>query len=376
MKILVKALSKVYTLLSYLIPVKKNYYAFFPLHDMSKLSGNIKAMLTYMQQHHKDAQLVIIAKTPEVKKEAVEMGIKHTTPIFGFSWALLRVKFLFIDSNWFPKLLSPKLNVIQLWHGAGFKNIALMDDNLTKEEREIYEYYYSRYALLISISENDLKKNKESFSSPNIVITGSPRNDLFFVSADYKRKIKQKYQLDSFDKIITYAPTFRDFQTIEPFSDIFWTGLQEFLERTNQIFVVKKHPVDQYLKVPTHLPNVKDLSHIVSDTQELLVITDLLISDYSSISTDFSLTGKPILTYVYDFEMYLKNCRSMYYNLEEILPKPFVHTEEELLDMICDQKWTETEDYKESYNKFKNLFHKYADGDSSRRVMDEVLKLK
>lgn len=129
-------------------------------------------------------------------------------------------------------------------------------------------------------------------------------------------------QLETYSRIISYAPTFRDFETTEPFFESFWRSLQDFLDRTNQVFIFKTHPEDRNLKVLSNFKNIKDLSHIVDDPRELLLISDLSIS--SSLTTDFTLTGKPTLIYAYDFEGYKNNCRSIYYDLEEIISKPFV----------------------------------------------------
>src|SRR5699024_3966255 len=111
----------------------------------------------------------------------------------------------------------------------------------------------------------------------------------------------------------TYAPTFRDFETAPPCSPGFWKKLNEYLVANNEFFVVTKHPLDLYLKIPGHYSNIDDWSEKIDDVQNLLLITDLLISDYSSIVTDFVLTGRPILTYAYDFEVFKQKCRSIYY---------------------------------------------------------------
>ena len=374
-KISIRIVSWIYAVLSNLIPTKKNYFVFYPLHDLTKFSGNLRALAEYIKENHNNIEMVVMTTNKDVKKEAKKLGIKSSSPFYGFSLALLRAEFIFIDSNWFPYLLSRKVSVVQLWHGPGFKNVALMDDNITDEERKKFEAYYRQFALLISTSKDDLEKNKDSFGSPNIAITGLPRNDIFFSNSNYIEEIKRKYHLKSYSKIITYAPTFRDFETTEPFTEKFWIALQAHLKNTNQIFVVKKHPLDQFLKVPENLPNIQDFSEVISDTQELLAISDVLISDYSSVSTDFALNGKPIISYVYDLEKHINNCRSFYYKLDDILPKPFIKTEEELLEKIKDSNWMKDEIYIESYNNFKTIFHTYLDGNSSKRVMDEVFKL-
>lgn len=364
-----------FKILSYFIPKKKRYYALYPLHDTSKLSGNIRAMALYLHKCHKNIEIVVITNNKTVKNELKELGIKSHILFAGFSWTLLRAEFVFIDASVSRMLTNSRVSIIQLWHGVGFKNIALLNNNLGEKSLYALSKFFKKYALLITSSNDDFKKKKDSFKSPHIVITGSPRNDIFFASSSYFDKIKKQYNLELYSKIITYAPTFRDFETTKPFSNSFWESLQEYLEKTNQVFVVKKHPWEKHLNVPKNLLNVKDLSKLVSDPQELLLVTDLLISDYSSITTDFALTNRPILIYAYDFEAYKNNCRSVYYDLEKILPKPFIYNEEVLLKRIKSDDWTRDKNYIDSYNTFKATFHKYIDGNSSQRVMNEVLKL-
>lgn len=366
----------VFNVLSFCIPKKKNFYGFYPLHDTTKLSGNIKAMLLYIKDNHKNIECVVITKNEKVQKELKCLGLKSRAPFAGFCWTLLRAEFIFIDASVTQILVNSKLSIVQLWHGVGFKNIALLNDNVTDNTRNLLAKFYRKYKLLISSSDNDLKKKKDSFMAPNIKITGSPRNDIFFSRPSYSEEIKKKYDLEPFTRIITYAPTYRDFETTPPFSESFWLSLQEHLQNENEVFVVKKHPWEKYLNVPENLANIKDVSSVIADPQELLFITDLLISDYSSITTDFSLMDRPILIYAYDFEIYKNSCRSIYYNLEEILPKPFVHSEGELLKKIENVHWLNDETYKDSYKNFKITFHKYNDGNSSQRVMNEVLKIK
>src|SRR5699024_10867868 len=130
-----------------------------------------------------------------------------------------------------------------------------------------------------------------------------------------------------------------------------------------------------YLKIPGHYSNIDDWSEKIDDVQNLLLITDLLISDYSSIVTDFVLTGRPILTYAYDFEVFKQKCRSIYYDLNVILPRPLVKEEEELLEKIKDRHWCSSPQVKSSYENFRKTFHSYLDGDSGRRVMEAILNL-
>ena len=145
--------------------------------------------------------------------------------------------------------------------------------------------------------------------------------------------------------------------------------MQQYLQQTNSIFVVKKHKYDRALHVPCIYDNIIDLTPEVGDVQELLAVADILISDYSGIVSDFVLTERPILFYVYDYDDYVKNCRTFTYDLKKLLPGPFIYNEDVLLQYICDIKWFDDKLYKNRYLKFKELFQKYDDDKSSFRVV-------
>src|SRR5690606_3485094 len=106
----------------------------------------------------------------------------------------------------------------------------------------------------------------------------------------------------------------------------------EYLHKNNILLVIKRHPFDK-----THfqsLSNIKDYSDNIVDVQELLVCTDILITDYSSVFFDFSLTNRPIIFYAYDYNEYLENCRGMYFDYYKEMLGPFARNESELLHLI------------------------------------------
>lgn len=369
-------LLNLHAFLSYLIPKKKDFYAFLPLHDQTKLSGNLRAFLLYLQKENPQVQVKVIAANEKLLKETRLLGFKSAKPIRNFSWSCLRAEYILTDASVHPFFRKSKLEIIQLWHGVGFKNIALLNDHLSSKTKEDLQMVYKKYKLLIASSPEDYQKKKASFNVENTVITGSPRNDIFFQEEGKVQELKKHYGLGSFRKIIAYAPTFRDFPTRPPFSTPFWEDLQDYLIKEETLFALKKHPWDKYFQVPSKFKNIVDISEKIKDPQELLLISDILISDYSSISTDFALTGKPILCYVYDLEEYIANCRSIYYNLEEVLPKPLIKKEEELLAALSSTDWFDNRDYLESYKKFQQTFHTYLDGHSSKRVLQEIVNIK
>ncbi len=360
-------------LLSYIVPKKKRLYVYIPAHDPRKFASNTKALFIYSNENHKEIKNVYIARNHKVYNEIKSQGyLAVNNPILAI-WNVLRAEHIIIDAT-LKRLSDGNFSIIQLWHGTGFKDIGLLNNNNDSKLNRIKKHY-KKYRIIVANSNDDLKRKNDSFDSENAMITGSPRNDLFFSNRTFTDLLKRKYDVNGFDKIISYTPTFRDFNTTEPFSESFWNRLNDYLIRSNSVFLIKKHPWDKYLKVPANFSNIKDFSTLVSDVQELLLISDVLISDYSGIITDFAITGKPIIIYNYDYDQYMETCRTMYYDLNEIFPKPFVKDEEDLLNKISDQDWTNTPLAQESYQNFKNKFHTYNDGNSSKRVMEAILKL-
>lgn len=369
-------LAHLYAVYSFLIPKKKNYLVFRPFHDRKRLSGNIKALILYAHEHHKDLRPTLVTTNKRLQKEAKRYGLRTKSSYLCVFWAVLRAEHIVMDSYSMIFRLG-KFSIIQLWHGVGFKNIGLMNEGINKSprRRKILKTMYSKFDLIASTSVSDQGKQNKSFGVNTAKITGYPRNDMFFASNGRFEDLKKQHGFDKYNQIITYAPTFRDYKTGRPFSEQFWWELQQYLTRINGLFVVKKHPWDIFLKVPDKYDNIKDVSSDFQDAQELLMISDFLITDYSSVATDFVLTGKPILIYAYDLDQYKKNCRSIYYNLEAVLPRPFLEFEEELLEKLKDKNWCNDPAIKRSYIHFRNTFHQHLDGNSSKRVMQAILEL-
>jgi|SRR5690606_13127773 len=102
--------------------------------------------------------------------------------------------------------------------------------------------------------------------------------------------------------------------------------------------------------------------------QELLLITDILITDYSSVMFDFANTRNPMLFYTYDLELYRDKVRGFYMDFEKEAPGPFVRNTEEIIDAIQN-----IEIIKKQYlDKYKQFYEKYCyleDGKASERVV-------
>ena len=106
------------------------------------------------------------------------------------------------------------------------------------------------------------------------------------------------------------------------------------------------------------------------DIDELYIISDLLITDYSSVFFDYANLKRPIFFYMYDLEEYRDDIRGFYLDLKE-LPGPILKTEDELIKNI---KNTTIDFYNDKYKAFNQKFNYLDDGKASKRVVEKILK--
>ena len=141
----------------------------------------------------------------------------------------------------------------------------------------------------------------------------------------------------------------------------------------NYVFLIKKHINEKQIFNVNNFSNIIDVSDKVEDVQDLLVFTDILITDYSSVFFDFVLCDRPIIFYCYDFKEYLKNSRDMYYDYFEEMPGPFAKNQDELFQLLTSiEKLFIQNEYKEKYELFRKKFNYYLDGQSSERLYEHL----
>ncbi len=229
---------------------------------------------------------------------------------------------------------------LMLWHAG----MALKRVEQDAEQSLSYSYLRKAHAdsavcdLMISGCrfQTELIANKFWYDG-EILEGGIPRNDIFFRKAlhqSLRTTIGERYGIPADHRIVIYAPTFRRNHSLEPYR-IDWQRAIDSLERTFG------GPVTLLLRLHPLLIGHKELHRLLTDRrmvdvtdyhdmQELLVVGDMLITDYSSSMFDFAMLRRPCLLYAPDAESY---DRGYYFRLEE-LPFPVAHTEEELIGEI------------------------------------------
>lgn len=341
---------------------------------MFKIKENQVAFIS-LESRHLDSDMKLIYDELEKRKDVVlkkvvieydQQGIKQ-----NFLYMLNCIKQLFVintshvviirDNNYVVSTFKREgVQVIQVWHACGA--IKKFGNALPRK------YPIKNYDYIIANSPYWKKPYSEAFAvkEENVVVTGMPRVDCLF-NQNYlkqsKEKLLRKYPQLVGKKIILYAPTFRG-NIYKGFSMLPFDGIK-FIESfdENTYLLYKLHPLLKDISLPQH-PRILDVCH--EDTHELFTLSDVLISDYSSIVFDYALLNKPLYFYTPDLNDYLKDVGC--YVKKEDLPIEVALTMNELIEAI-------QVPYKGNIEAFKNKFFTYQDGKNTKRVVELILDL-
>lgn len=272
--------------------------------------------------------------------------------------------------------LKPETKLVQLWHACGaFKTFGFTrigrpkgSPQPTRNHRS-YDY--------VTVSSSYCKKcHSEGFgiATDNVVPTGIARTDVFF-DEEYKEKFKKSFyeqypQLKD-KKIIMFAPTFRgnlkgDANYPMGLFDVKKVcktlGDEYAIIIKHHPFITEKHPIPNKYK-----DRVIDLSEN-TEINDLLFISDLVITDYSSLVFECSLLNLPMLFYAYDLQTYIKS-RDFYFDYKLYVPGKICNNINVLLDSILN------EDYQtEKIAPFRDMFFENLDGKSTERIANLLYK--
>lgn len=257
---------------------------------------------------------------------------------------------------------------IQTWHGGlGLKKIEAAATDLPSS------YIYSAKKdskminLLISNSKYRTEQYKANFwYSGEIAEYGLPRNDIFFKKdKNIIQKVKKELNISKEENIIMYVPTFRsyDFDYLSINFDNLVNKLKNKYGKNYKV-LVRLHPNKCDFDI-----NGENIINVTNypDADELLLITDILISDYSSIFFDFLFTGKNVYLYAPDYKKYTHN-RGL--NFEYLkLPFSISLTNKELINNIIND---EAKKYENDLKNFLKKVNIYDDGTASKKIVDKI----
>lgn len=357
-------------------PVKQDKVLFIEVRG-EKLDGSFQMILSWLNR-----------KRPNICKNAVYLGwgrcggIRYLMNCLDMIYEMSDARAVFISEacnvlGAVPKRRETK--VVQLWHGCGaFKKFgystAEMKWGADRRELEKYPNYKNMDIITVSSPEVAWAYEEAMGVSPDkIYPTGVSRTDIFF-RKNFRKKAGEKLDQAAGQignrKVILYAPTFRgelnDARSCEDFPWDLFAGRYG----SEAVLLVKHHP---FVKVRPQIPeNCRDCIFDVTDSmkiEELLCVSDLCISDYSSLVFEYSLMERPMIFFAPDMEDY-KDWRGFYYPYEEMTPGP-----------VCVDAETLMEEISKSFNgfdrqkvrDFRDRFMCACDGHATDRIMKLAL---
>lgn len=304
-------------------------------------------------------------------------------------------KYMSISKYWIfnykiPDYLCPKKNQIfvQCWHGTPLKRLGYdlthFDNvlNTAEEMKKRYKIEASKFTYFLSPSKFASEKfisawNLKEIGKESIIVEkGYPRNDfLFNYTEEDVKKIKNKLGIEKDNrKIILYAPTYRSNQHEASLGYTYKEEInfKRLKEKFGENYIILFRPhyfIANIFDFKKYEGFVYDVSNI-DDINELYVITDLLITDYSSVFFDFANLKRPIIFYMYDLEYYRDKSNGFYIDLEE-LPGRIIKTQEELENEI--ERLSHNSEYDEKYKRFNEKYNYLDDGKASKRLIETII---
>ena len=277
--------------------------------------------------------------------------------------------------------MRPETTVTQLWHGCGaFKKFGFStaDAIFGASRKDMENYPFNRNYTHVTVSSPDViwayeQAMRYTHESGVVKALGSSRTDIFydeeFIKSAYD-ELYEKFPAAKGKKVILYAPTFRGRVAKAKSPNVL--KLREMYEAFGEEYVVimKHHPlVRKRPKIPAELIDSFAVDFTTDMSIEtLLCVSDICISDYSSLVFEYSLFERPMIFLAHDLDEFF-DWRGFYYDYDELTPGPVVKTTQEVIDYISD---IDNLFDKEAVQNFRNKFMCSCDGHATERIISTV----
>jgi teichoic acid glycerol-phosphate primase len=378
---------------AYLIVFKVifNFFKLFPIKNkvtfVVSFGDNAKYVLDELKKEKSTSDIVCLYTKPSAKAlfegysdiELIPFESRDFFKTILSTYHIATSKNIIID-NYYGFLavteFKPGVECIQLWHAAGaIKKFGLEDQSITTRSQRAYKRFLNVYrnfdkVVVGSDAMAAVFMNAFGIPSEKILRTGIPRTDFFFDK--YKqREVIQKLESENNDlkskKTILYAPTYRDGELDASDIKLDLNRMQKELGE-EYIVLLRLHPaIRTTFSYNDKFPGfVYDYSGPAYDVNELLLVTDILISDYSSIPYEFALLKKPMIFFAYDLEEYTQS-RGLWENYTSMVPGPMVKETSDIIKVIKKNQFN-----LDLVRDFSKKWNKYSNGKSSLNLVNFI----
>ena len=344
-----------------------------------QLGGNLSILRDELAARRPGLRIVTLAHRPGRGVRGKVAAAWHAVVAAAY---LATSRVFVVDDYFFPiYVVTPRAGttIIQTWHACGaFKKIGYsvldksfgMDDELARRVR-----VHSNYDICLMASQAAAVHYAEAFRQPLERFRtdlGIPRTDVLFGEdrlARTRAVVRDKYGLHGDRRVVLYAPTFRgDSVTDARATDDLDLGILKEVLGEDHVVLVRLHP---FVRARTQIgPELAGFAIDVSDhpdINELMLVSDVLVTDYSSAIYEFSLLGRPMVFFAPDYEQYERE-RGFYFDYRTGVPGPIFETTDALAAYLRAGRFD-----LERVERFRAESFDVADGRSTERVTDELI---
>ncbi len=359
----------IYNFFCLFCPVRQKKIVLFNGHNHG-LNGNLQKVYEEMQKRDVKYNFFIVSKRDLFSGKFL-VRIKGVFVFFVIlPYHMATAEKVFFNDNFIPlaymKTEKKQTQFVQLWHGAGaFKRFGLS----TEKDSSVYKLVKKanqRITHLFVTSKQVVPYYEEAFAmeKDKIYPIGIPVTDLYFDKEEIdKRKEVVYQQFPEFrkKKLLLYTPTFRgeDWENQNILKQFNISKIHEILGE-DWMILIRMHP-----KFPVE--NITENEYCYNMTNynsisDLYLVSDVLITDYSSTVVEYSLLDKPIIMFAYDLEKY---DRGFYYDYESMVPGAVAHSQQELYKIL-----EKNIDYMDKRHNFVKFQYDNIEGKVCEKVLD------
>ena len=363
-------------------PIEENTIMFETFMGKS-YADSPKYIYEYLAKNYPNKyKFVWVLNDPKTKLPYGGIKVKRFTR--KYAYYLAKSKYFVFNVRqplWFRK--REEQIFLETWHGTPLKRLAFDQEEVTAASPTYKAQFYRQkqewdYLIAPNKFSSDIFKSCFMYDG-NMLETGYPRNDLLLANNrdQIAIELKKKLNIPLDKKTILYAPTWRD-------DEYYGNGKYKFKLKLD-LDLLKQELGDEYVVLlRTHhyiadnldVTGLEDFAFNLSkydDIAEVYLISDICITDYSSVFFDFANLKRPMLFYTYDLDKYRDVLRGFYIDMETELPGPLVYTTEEVIDKIKNLN-SLNQEYQQRYEQFYERFCSWEDGNAAMRVVEAVFK--
>jgi CDP-glycerol glycerophosphotransferase len=281
-------------------------------------------------------------------------------------WTARGASRLLVVNDWLRRAYArrPGQHVLQTWHGTPLKRLALHRRGFAPRRWGAIVKESRRWDVLLAQNPYAARilRRAYAFGRKPLWVEGYPRNDALVTGE--AGSVRERLGIAEGERVLLYAPTWRDDRE----------EMVDFLDpaalavAADAVVLVRGHSRTLLPGRDLTGPRVIDVTAF-PDTTQLLLAADALITDYSSVMFDFTVTGKPVYFLVPDLEHYRGELRGFYFDLAEHAPGPLVRTADELVAALA----ADPSAYAERYDSWRRRFNAREDGHAAERVVARII---